>query len=123
MTESGSHILFGKKTAELVTIKRTELPPKEKGRKKKQVQPKPLFTGANANEDMDLFEELRALRLRLASHEAIPPYIVFSDKVLHLLAAIQPTTIEAVGEINGVGEIKKNKYGKDFIEVSKRHQP
>ena len=122
VTESGSNILFGKKEAQLVTIKRTEIPPKEKGRKKKEPQSPSIFTGSNANEDKDLFQELRELRLRLASHEAIPPYIVFSDKVLHLLAAIQPTTIEAFGEINGVGEIKKNKYGKDFINLIKKHQ-
>ncbi len=122
VTESGSNVLFGKKEAQLVTIKRTEIPPKEKGRKKKEPQSPSIFTGSNANEDKDLFQELRELRLRLASHEAIPPYIVFSDKVLHLLAAIQPTTIEAFGEINGVGEIKKNKYGKDFIDFIKKHQ-
>ena len=32
----------------------------------------------------------------------------------------QPTTIEAVGNINGIGEYKKEKYGKEFIELIKK---
>ena len=118
ITESGTHILFGRKTAELVIIKRIEQPYDKK--KKKAAPAKPLFVAEMPNEDGDLFEELKALRKQLASHEAIPPYIVFSDKVLHQLAAIQPVTIDQFGEISGVGEIKKNKYGKDFISLIKQ---
>lgn len=69
------------------------------------------------NEDPYLFEELRLLRKKLADQQAIPAYIVLSDKVLHLLASIKPATLEAFGEISGIGEYKKEKYGKDFIQV------
>ena len=69
------------------------------------------------NEDDLLFEELRTLRKRLADQQAIPAYLVLSDKVLHLLALQKPTTIQAFGEVSGIGEYKQNKYGKDFIEV------
>lgn len=78
----------------------------------------PLFgqTGSE-NQDDRLFEELRQLRKKLADSQAIPPYIVLTDKTLHLLATLKPTTIEAFGEISGIGEYKKEKYGKDFITV------
>ena len=48
---------------------------------------------------------------------AIPAYIVLSDKTLHLLALKKPGDMEAFGEISGIGEFKKEKYGKDFLAV------
>ena len=55
--------------------------------------PTPVTFG---NENKDLFEELRVLRKQLADQQAIPAYIVLSDKTLHLIATQQPTPIEAV---------------------------
>jgi ATP-dependent DNA helicase RecQ len=40
-----------------------------------------------------------------------------SDKTLHLLASQRPTTLEEFGRVNGIGEYKKEKYGKEFVEV------
>jgi ATP-dependent DNA helicase RecQ len=68
-------------------------------------------------ESTDLFEELRTLRKRLADQQAIPAYIVLADKTLHLLASQRPTTLEEFGRVNGIGEYKKEKYGKEFVEV------
>ena len=72
-------------------------------------------------EDRALFEELRALRKQLADAQGFPAYIVLSDKVLHSLATLKPTTIDAFGMISGIGEFKKNKYGEEFIKVIKKH--
>ena len=64
-----------------------------------------------------LFEELRILRKRLADQQAIPAYIVLSDKTLHLLATQCPRTLDEFGMVSGIGEYKKEKYGKDFVET------
>ena len=72
------------------------------------------------NEDEQLFEELRQLRKKLADQQAIPAYIVLSDKTLHLLASSRTTTVVAFGEISGIGEYKRDKYGIDFIEVIRK---
>ena len=81
----------------------------------------PILTPAvYENEDEQLFEELRILRKRLADQQAIPAYIVLSDKTLHLLAAQKPQSIEAFGEVSGIGAFKKDRYGKDFVEVINR---
>ena len=72
-------------------------------------------------ESQQLFEELRALRRQLAEEELVPPYVIMSDKVLHLLCNHRPTTIEAFGEINGIGEYKKRRYGELFTNVIKRY--
>jgi ATP-dependent DNA helicase RecQ len=34
---------------------------------------------------------------------------------------VHPVTLEGFGEVNGISEYKKNRYGKDFIEVIKRY--
>ncbi len=122
ITESGNNVLFGRNIAQLVHIVRKEPPaPKEKGHKKKAVViAKELPMGQPAVEDKNLFEELRALRKQLATAESLPPYIVLTDKVLHQLCITCPTTLEAFGEVNGIGEYKKKKYGKEFIEIIKQ---
>ena len=57
------------------------------------------------------------LRKKLADQAGHSSYIVLSDKTLHLLALKKPSNIEAFGEISGIGEFKKEKYGKDFLAV------
>lgn len=116
ITEIGNDILFGRKKTKLVAIRREENTT-SKGGKKKVVVNKELPLGLTTTENKDLFEALRGLRKQLAEQEAIPAYIVLSDKVLHLLSMAQPTTIEEFGSISGIGEYKKKKYGKEFIEL------
>lgn len=66
--------------------------------------------------DRDLFEKLRALRLRIAKEEKVPPYIVFSDKTLAHMCQLRPQNREAMLEVSGVGELKYEKYGERFLE-------
>ena len=120
VTSAGAKVLYGQEKAMLVVIKREE--PKTKGRKKEtekqtklQIHPAVLV----GEEDQALFEELRILRKRLADQQAIPAYIVLSDKTLHLLALQRPTTLEEFGMVSGIGEYKKERYGKEFVETIK----
>ena len=119
ITEAGKKVLFGKERAQLVVIKREESYGKKGSAKEnKTASPAPLFTPTVfKNEDEGLFEALRQLRKKLADQLAIPAYIVLSDKTLHLLALKKPGDMEAFGEISGIGEFKKEKYGKDFLAV------
>ena len=119
VTETGNKVLYGYEQAVLVVIKREEFGTQKsrKGASKGKSMPVQIQHPVFENEDDLLFEELRTLRKRLADQQAIPAYIVLSDKVLHLLALQKPTTIQAFGEVSGIGEYKQNKYGKDFVEV------
>lgn len=72
-------------------------------------------------EDPDLFETLRKLRLQIAKEQGLPAYTVFTDMVLHHLAAIKPTTLEGFSHIQGVGDFKLKRYGNIFIKAIKRH--
>lgn len=124
ITALGNEVLYGKKTAELTKPIKIKT---EKPAKKKKLQLEipvmripGLAVPTNNEEDPKLFDALRALRKSIAEKENILPYIVFNDKVLHLLATIKPTDIETFGSISGIGEFKKNKYGKIFIDIIKQ---
>lgn len=115
ITEAGKKVLFGKETVELVEITHNN-----NIKSKKEDKPK-IKIYVSEDEDSDLFEYLRVLRRDLANKEGVPAYIVLSDKVLHLLATSKPTTLDAFGNISGIGEYKKEKYGKLFIARIKKH--
>ena len=122
ITQSGTDILFGRARTLLVTIRREEAVQTTRGRKRKATVPtKELPLGLPNTESGELFEALRTLRKRLADQEALPAYIVLSDKVLHLLSTSRPTTIEEFGNISGIGEYKKKKYGKEFVELIRKY--
>ena len=65
----------------------------------------------------ELFEQLRKYRYELAQKEHVPPYIIFSDKTLKEMSTFLPTTREAMLEINGIGQVKYDKYGEVFMEI------
>ena len=121
ITSTGSDVLFGRATARLVVIRREETNETKQGRKRKvPATGKELPLGLPDTENEALFEALRKLRKRLADEEALPAYIVLSDKVLHLLSTSRPATIEEFGNINGIGEYKKKKYGKEFVALIRK---
>ena len=67
--------------------------------------------------DHALFEELRAVRRQLAADRNVPPFIIFSDRTLHEMAAHFPTTPDEMWNITGVGEKKLQQYAGDFLPV------
>ena len=122
ITSAGSDVLFGRATARLVVIRREEANETKRGRKRKETVPaQELPLGLPNTENKALFEAVRKLRKRLADEEALPAYIVLSDKVLHLLSTSRPTNLEEFGNISGIGEHKKKKYGKEFINLIRKY--
>ena len=68
-------------------------------------------------EDDPLFERLRALRKRLADERGVPAYVVFSDATLRDMAANKPSTPAGLLDVSGVGPVKLERYGEEFLEV------
>ena len=62
-------------------------------------------------EDRELFERLRELRKTIATEEAVPPYIVFSDSALRSMCVLRPTDEAEFLLVNGVGQSKLTRYG------------
>ena len=67
--------------------------------------------------DRALFEELRALRRRLADVRDVPAFVIFGDVSLRHMAEAFPRSMEEFSRIHGVGEVKLEQYGPEFLEV------
>ena len=124
ITDIGNDVLYGRKEAMLCVIDHsTQEEPRRKPKLRLEI-PSITIPGlppTTGIEDPRLFEALRNLRSTCANEEGFPPYIVFTDKVLHTLATIKPTSLEQFGNISGIGEHKKQKYGNRFVEVIKKY--
>ena len=118
ITQSGCNVVYGKEKASLIVINNRSN--EHTAKRKKEVINKKEISYNRETEDSSLFETLRILRKKLADQQAIPPYIVVSDKVLNNICQIKPTTLESFGAINGIGEYKKERYGNDFINAIKQ---
>ena len=66
----------------------------------------------------ETFESFRALRMKIATKADVPAYIVFSDKTLLDMAKRLPKNKEEMLEVNGIGEVKYERYGEAFLELS-----
>jgi ATP-dependent DNA helicase RecQ len=66
---------------------------------------------------LGLFEKLRKLRKEIAQSINLPPFVVFHDRVLYQMASQLPQTKEEMLQINGVGEILFERYGKKFLQT------
>ncbi len=71
--------------------------------------------------DEELFEALRSLRTDLASEQGVPPYVIFSDASLIDMAKQRPQSDDTFRYINGVGEMKLERYGTKFMDVIREH--
>ncbi|NEP87224.1 MAG: DNA helicase RecQ [Okeania sp. SIO2C2] len=78
-------------------------------------------TTSLAADEQRLFEELRALRKRIADEENVPPYVVFQDTTLQQMAQKRPQTLDEFMNISGVGSRKQDKYGKKFIQAIRNY--
>jgi ATP-dependent DNA helicase RecQ len=64
-----------------------------------------------------LFARLRQLRKQIADREDLPPYIIFSDVSLSEMSELMPLTGSEFLNVSGVGHIKLDKYGREFLAV------
>jgi ATP-dependent DNA helicase RecQ len=70
-----------------------------------------------------VFQELRALRKRLADAQGVPAYVVFGDQVLWDMIERRPrTTAELLG-VSGVGPVKAARYGDAFLRALREAGP
>jgi ATP-dependent DNA helicase RecQ len=93
-------------------LARQRKPVKDKLPKRSRVE-----TESWAGVDRDLFEALRALRLRLARERHVPPYVIFHDTSLRELARLKPTSVEAMRHVYGVGARKADDLGEAVLDV------
>jgi ATP-dependent DNA helicase RecQ len=86
--------------------------------------PKTIAMQVLAAADVELFEELKKVRLGLARENGnLPAYIIFPDETLRAFARLKPRSIEAGRQIRGVGDLKARKYLPAFLEAIARFEP
>ena len=65
--------------------------------------------------DQPLFEALRRLRAELAKEQSVPAYVIFHDATLRAIAERRPASLEALGQVSGVGAAKLDRYGEQVL--------
>ena len=79
-------------------------------------------SGGNSSAlDDKLYKLLRGLRKAVARKHNLPPYVIFQDISITLMATTYPVTMDELLQIQGVGQGKAKKFGKEFIDLIKRY--
>ena len=73
-----------------------------------------LDISTNTAEIQSLFNRLHKLRKQYADANKVPPYVIFADSSLRLMAQQQPQTLAQFAQISGVGARKLAQYGEMF---------
>ena len=114
---TGQGGLFLKEKPELL-LREYKKPERKKVRERK---PGNKTTQLGNETDQALFEQLRAKRFELAKTLNIPPYVIFHDSTLLAMAAGKPANEQDMLAISGVGAVKMQRYGGDFLELIQVH--
>ncbi|MGR9085757.1 MAG: DNA helicase RecQ [Gammaproteobacteria bacterium] len=73
------------------------------------------------NEDLALWDALRAKRREFADAQDVPPYIIFNDATLMAMLEAKPTDLRQMAKLPGIGEHKLKLYGEPFLAVIREH--
>lgn len=77
--------------------------------------------GAVGALDDRLYQLLKGLRRDVARKHNLPPYVIFQDISITLMATSYPVTMEELLQIQGVGQGKARKFGAPFVELIKAY--
>ena len=81
----------------------------------------PMRSSGTVVVDPALFSMLKDLRKKVSKQHGLPPYVIFQDPSIEAMATTYPITIEELRNIPGVGEGKAKRYGKEFVDLIRRH--
>ncbi len=70
-----------------------------------------------APDDRELFEELRTERKEMAEKQAIPQYVIFSNRTLLEMCQHRSDTMQELRDLYGVGAVNSAKYGERFLAL------
>jgi ATP-dependent DNA helicase RecQ len=113
LTRTGRDVMTGRATQVELTLPTP--PPAASGRRRKAkgAPPPPGRTEA----DPALLDRFRTWRREEAARRGVPAYVVFHDKTLAAIAAARPETLDALGEVSGIGPAKLDAYGRAILAI------
>ena len=105
LTETSRGVLKGETSVQLIKSKTIE-------------EKRPRFASETGPPEYfhDLFDRLRTARSSIAKEENVPPYVVFSDATLVEMSAYLPADENELRRVSGVGDLKLEKYGRQFLD-------
>ena len=112
ITDFGEEVLYGRAKIEL-----TKHEARPRPYKTEKTKPRLFAPGELSASDEMLMQRLKETRMALARAKGIAPYLVFSDKVLAVLAHERPVTKAQFSTMYGVGEAKTEMYWRAFTRV------
>ena len=116
LTSSAREVLRG--DVELLLRRVQDTPARARdGKPAKAARGRDKFAPALDPHGLQRFEELKAWRAEVAREHNLPAYIVFHDATLAEMAQTAPTTLDALGQISGVGAKKLEAYGAEILRV------
>jgi ATP-dependent DNA helicase RecQ len=71
--------------------------------------------------DPELFNMLKDLRKSIAKKLNLPPFVIFQDPSLADMSIQYPITLDEMQKIQGVGQGKAQRYGKEFVSLIKKY--
>ncbi len=71
--------------------------------------------------DPQLFAMLKDLRKKMAKKLNLPPFVIFQDPSLADMSIQYPIDLEELQKIQGVGQGKAKRYGKEFVELIRKY--
>ena len=118
LTEAGVGLMKNAAAAPDLTLARQRRVSKEKERRLPRSR---VATESWQDVDHDLFDRLRAVRLKIARERGVPPYVIFHDTTLRELARLKPTTVAALSGVYGIGARKAEQLGEAFVDEIRLH--
>ncbi|MBQ0058058.1 MAG: DNA helicase RecQ [Bacteroidales bacterium] len=132
VTPLGMDVLYGRAAASLAVINREDFSVKARkearnSERMQRLSDRQTDVAADGQssvplvEDERLFEKLCKLRQRQAEELGVPAFTIFSDASLHEMALLRPTRLRDFGRINGVGDVKRENFGKAYTMLIREH--
>ena len=118
ITDYGWDILRGRRTVQLSKFYYDNQYGKASPTKEKEKESSGTLP-LNVELDKKLIDILKGVRYAIAKKQGVPPYIIFNDKVLEIIAAEKPTTKEQFSSLYGIGEKKTEMYWKQITSAIK----
>ncbi len=79
------------------------------------------LTGSEQEPNGELFSALVEWRRNLARLSGVPAYVIFHDKTLKAVAAVQPSTRDDLLAVPGIGPVKVERHADAVLELVRRH--
>jgi len=116
LTEPARAVLKGEQSVQMRRYEKPQKPVKQKRGSGSSTRKGYIETDLSS-EAQQLFEKLRSWRMETARQHNIPAYVIFHDSTLRDIAKANPSSLNDLRGVSGVGERKLATYGQEIVEL------